>query len=196
MRKRYEIINYLIGKHGYTKYLEIGTGKGQNFNKINCSIKHSVDPEYPSTFVMTSDKFFQELDDSEKYDIIFIDGDHSKRAVVRDVDNSLEHLSDDGIILVHDMSPTSAKVAKKRPKEGRATWYGDGYKYLIILRATNPLLIVRTIDIDCGIGVIKRTLQKQELIDMPERLDYNFMDTDRKHSIGLISVDEFLELNL
>ncbi len=196
MRKRYEIINHLINKYGYTRYLEIGAGKGHNFNKINCPVKHCIDPEYPSTFVMTSDKFFKELDDSEKYDIIFVDGDHSKRAVTRDINNSLEHLSDDGIILVHDMNPTSHKVAKKHPKEGRATWYGDGYKYLIILRATDPFLVVRTIDTDCGIGIIKRTKKKQTLIDMPEKLGYKYMDSDRKYFIGLISVEEFLEMDL
>ena len=85
MRKRFEIIKQLINRHGYTRYLEIGVGKGKNFNKINCLVKHSIDPEYPATFVMTSDKFFKELDDSERYDIIFIDGDHSKRAVMRDI---------------------------------------------------------------------------------------------------------------
>lgn len=196
MRKRFEIINYLIKKHGYTRYLEIGVGKGKNFSKINCVSKFGVDPEYPTTFVMTSDKFFEQLGKHEKYDIIFIDGDHAKRAVMRDINNSLKHINTDGIILVHDMNPTSPKVARKRPKPGNPTWYGDGYKCLILLRSTYPFLIVRTIDTDCGIGVIKRTMKKQPLIDVPEKTSYEFMNKDRWHSIGLISIDEFIESNI
>jgi len=49
---------------------------------------------------------------------------------------------------------------------------------------------------DCGIGVIKRVKKKQSLIEMLDRLTYEYIDSDRKRSIGLISVEEFIEMNL
>lgn len=98
---RSDIINFLIKKNNFKTYLEIGLDNPDvNFNKINCSVKHSVDPFFESdhtefdiksyefeyamkflTFRMTSDEFFETS--SMKYDIIFIDGLHTERKQVR-----------------------------------------------------------------------------------------------------------------
>jgi len=188
--KRYDIINYLIEKYKYKKYLEIGVGQGYCFSKVECETKHSVDTSWPSTFNMTSHKFFDELPDDETYDLIFIDADHSKRVVEKDIANSLKHISSRGIVLAHDMNPTHERFARKRPKEGRPTWFGDGYKCLMALRTKEENLIVRCIDMDCGIGVMRKTKVKQQLIE-PCKLQYKVMDSDRAHYIGLISKEEF-----
>lgn len=196
MRKRNDVIMYLIEKYGYKTYLEIGVGKGSNFRAIECETKHCVDPNYASTYKMTSDKFFKMLDnkkDKRKYDIVFVDGDHSKRAVMRDVNNSLRYLSKGGIILIHDMNPFSERVARKRPKPHIPTWYGDGFKVLMYHRANSPNLFVRCIDTDCGIGVIQPTDTKQQLARI-DKYTYEAMDGDRKRTIGLISVDDFKRL--
>lgn len=193
MKTRTEIINYLIRKCGYTKYLEIGIGDSMNFRSIKAPIKHSVDPFYPSTFNMTSRKFFGQLDD-EFYDIIFIDGDHRGREVRKDIDSALEHLAENGIILVHDINPPNKKVAKSKPKEGVVQWFGDGFKHIVRLRGTRSDLLVRTINIDCGIGVIKPVKKKQGLINLPEKITYGVMSSDRRYYLGLISVEEFLNI--
>lgn len=193
---RTEIINYLIMRFQYKRYLEIGVGVGNNFNKIEVPIRHSVDPYYPATFGVGSNKFFRDLPEEEKYDIIFIDGNHTGKAVMRDIQNALKHLSEDGIILVHDCNPPTHKVAKKKPKEGWVTWYGDGYRNIIKLRATEPNLFVRVIDTDCGIAIIKPTNKKQNTIKIPEKFGYGFMSGDREYSLGLISVQDFLKLDL
>ncbi len=41
---RYELINILIARRGYTSYLEIGVDQGECFNKVKCDRKVGVDP--------------------------------------------------------------------------------------------------------------------------------------------------------
>lgn len=42
--KRWDIINHLIKKNGYTSYLEIGYYKGWSFDRVECNHKTAVDP--------------------------------------------------------------------------------------------------------------------------------------------------------
>ena len=58
-------------------------------------------------FVGTSDEYFESIKDTEvKYDIIFIDGLHHNEQVLKDVENSLKHLSEGGSIVCHDCLPS------------------------------------------------------------------------------------------
>ncbi len=112
---RTDIINFLISKYNFVTYLEIGISGLDNFNKIKIAKKTGVDPgpfvaQYKNTaditFVQkTSDDFFSKLDPKIKFDIIFIDGLHLKDQYLRDVINSLNHLSNNGIIVSHDCNP-------------------------------------------------------------------------------------------
>ena len=44
--KRYDLINWFIDRYDYKNYLEIGLDQSKNcFDKINCLVKHSVDPK-------------------------------------------------------------------------------------------------------------------------------------------------------
>ena len=113
--QRYDIINELIGKFNYKTYLEIGVRNPDDcFNIINCETKHSVDPGYESPdskvdYKFTSDDFFALLESKElnlsptyKWDVIFIDGLHISTQVEKDIKNSLNHLSENGVIILHD----------------------------------------------------------------------------------------------
>lgn len=84
---RTEIINDLLSVlNRETSYLEIGVrNPDDNFNRINASVKYSVDPgiEFdanPVDFKVTSDTFFNKLRKNEilssgiRFDLIFIDG--------------------------------------------------------------------------------------------------------------------------
>src|SRR3990172_11673547 len=101
---RWDVINFLISKYRYSRYLEIGVAAGETFDKVKCAIKHSVDPNdvVPPTFKMTSDQFFASRTSgvdplgAYSYDIIFIDGLHERAQVIKDVDNSLAALSETG----------------------------------------------------------------------------------------------------
>lgn len=106
MNNRLDLINYFILSRHYTKYLEIGVFKGNVLNNVICEEKIGIDPKplCESEYIIktTSDKFFEHLDVDDKFDIIFIDGDHSYDQVIKDISNSLKHLSANGMILLHD----------------------------------------------------------------------------------------------
>ena len=72
--KRWDLINEIIIKKKYTDYLEIGCFDNDCFSKININNKTGVDPLKGGTIKKTSDEFFKT--NSNKFDIIFIDGLH------------------------------------------------------------------------------------------------------------------------
>ena len=71
-QKRTDVINNIIKKNNYKKYLEIGVFCARdNFDKIKIEYKVGVDPgiggRTDATFTMTSDEFFELTND--KFDI-------------------------------------------------------------------------------------------------------------------------------
>ena len=63
-------------------------------------MRESVKPYCVCT---TSDIFFENIDKDQKFDIIFIDADHTYEQVVKDINNSMKHLSANGVIIMHDV---------------------------------------------------------------------------------------------
>jgi hypothetical protein len=156
---RTDIINYLIERYNYNSYLEIGVQfPHSNYDKIEIQNKVGVEP-YPAQDLLhkhivelTSDMFFKSLEDNVKYDIIFIDGLHTREQCREDILNSLKHLSDNGTILVHDCLPT-AEYQTTHEDNGRE-WTGDVWKSIVDIKAKDGL-DVSTIDTDWGIGCIR-----------------------------------------
>ena len=68
---RTNIINKLVKKYDYKRYLEIGVKPGTNFRQVSCEHKIGVDPDQKAcaTNKVTSDDFFEGND--EFFDIIF-----------------------------------------------------------------------------------------------------------------------------
>jgi hypothetical protein len=216
---RWDVINKLINRNGYKDYLEIGYYKGWSFDRIEVKNKTAVDPNPSKTeemetslqygqkvtleegqtlFKLTSDEFFALITPSSKWDIIFIDGLHEANQVLKDVQNALNHLNIGGIIILHDCNP---------PKFEHTTigidgcWTGNCY--LVACFLSNPKSFddseFYTIDTDWGIGVFKpydSILGEWELkmtIDKSDLELYKEFEANRKKSINLISVEEFLE---
>src|SRR5690606_33227271 len=107
---RTKVINKLIADNGYESYLEIGVYDGKNFESIECKHKQGVDPNIPPSlrtstefWRLTSDKFFESTVD--KFDIIFIDGNHEAEQVEKDIVNAYKALNKGGMILLHDCNP-------------------------------------------------------------------------------------------
>lgn len=155
--KRTDIINALIQKYEYKSYLEVGTqDPTSNFDKINTPNKVSVDP-YPRgqvTFVGTSDEYFDSISEDLKYDIIFIDGLHHSEQVLKDIENSLNHLSDNGTIVCHDCLPTTELMQERDDHGGE--WTGDVWKAIAELRVECIDLDIKVVDTDYGCGIIRR----------------------------------------
>ena len=97
---RWDLIEYLINKYGYSDYLEIGCDQDQLFSKIKIQNKVCVDPSSGGNVRKTSDEFFKE--NKKKFDIVFIDGLHTYDQVKKDILNSVNCLKENGIVLVHD----------------------------------------------------------------------------------------------
>ena len=162
MGKTY-IINYLAKKINAKKYLEIGIDQRATFDNIDIPFKVGVDPyvDSPGTVQQTSDDFF--IANNEKFDLIFIDGLHHVDQVYRDIINSLGCLNPDGIIVCHDMLPTSEDM-QITPFRG-GMWTGDCWKAFVNLRQTREDLEMFTIDVDMGLGVIRRGKQDKVRVD-------------------------------
>lgn len=187
---RWDILNFFIAKYNFKSYLEIGVQDYySNCSKIQLLDKTTVDP-YPRNlcnYVMTSNEFFQsQIVTGKKWDLIFIDGLHHESQAYMDVINSLEHLTDNGIIMCHDCLPTSEHM-QLVPDHG-GEWTGDVWKAFTRLRCEREDLYMCTIDTDYGCGIIKRG--KQELFNngiIPDPLDWNYFSMYRNELMNVIS---------
>ncbi|RDK84818.1 class I SAM-dependent methyltransferase [Marinirhabdus gelatinilytica] len=169
---RTEIINFFIKTLSGTKYLEIGVrNPDHNFNKIACENKYSVDPglefkENPATFKMTSDVFFGKLRSETltipsniQFDVIFIDGLHTADQVEKDLQNSLQYLSKDGVIILHDCNPPTEFHQREcfnfKNSPAKHNWNGTTWKAYYKFRH-EPSLYSACFDTDWGVAVLSR----------------------------------------
>jgi hypothetical protein len=189
--RRYDIINTLIKKNNYKRYLEIGIQQGICFSHVNCEYKVGVDPARDSsaTFKITSDEFFKNLNKNEKFDIIFIDGLHISEQVDKDIENSLNVLNDNGTILLHDCNPIIEDHAKEYPIQD--TWMGTVYLSIIKLRLYRDDLSITTIDTDAGVGILTKNKSNKLNYKYEEAMNWNFFDKNRNEILNLISVEDF-----
>lgn len=189
--KRQEIIQLLIDKNQYKSYLEIGVASPDStFNQIKIKNKTSVDPrkDYEYTYNLTSDEFFSI--NTNKFDIVFIDGLHERTQVYKDINNSLAILNESGTIVCHDMSPPNEMCQIVPQQVGE--WCGDCWKAWVQLRMFSSNLEMYVIDTDYGVGIIKRGIQKT----LPLITDFTWkeFEINRKKWLNLISVKEFEDI--
>jgi hypothetical protein len=209
---RFDIINFLLKKYfnSEARYLEIGVADPTVcFNKIRCNNKTSVDPNkyIPSDFInykITSDEFFQELENSNlefpadyKWDIIFIDGLHLAEQVHKDIFNSIRHCNPNGFIVLHDCNPenwfnaySDIEYFLNDPGE----WNGTTWKAFYNFRVTMPIKSY-TVDTDYGVGVIELNKQQQQIQHTNTWYEFGHFKYNRKEQVGLISVDEFYNMH-
>lgn len=192
---RYEVINKIIKFYDHKSYLEIGSLDGENISKIKCSLKQSIDPKlnwlghipiHNPTFKMTSDEFFAKKEyENLKWDIIFIDGDHEREQVKRDIVNSLSRLNDGGTIVCHDMCP-------EREEQLQPRYCNNSWEAFAHFRSTEENLEMYVVETDCGLGIIK--FGKQKTYQGPIKSDWNFFKKNKKEILNTVSVEEFLKL--
>ena len=167
-------------------------GPGVNFNQIECEYKVCVDPTptVPVTFTLTSDDFFKQ--NTETFDIIFIDGLHWSEQVYKDIINSLDVLNDNGYVICHDMNPHSEIIQRYPQAIPESEWTGDCWKAWVKLKSEKEDLYMYVVDTDYGCGVIKKG--KQKIIETPIILNWEYFNENRKYLLNLINVDEFNKL--
>lgn len=156
---RYHIINKLTNIND--TYLEIGVEYGECFNGVHFLNKIGVDPDpkfNPKSgqiIKLTSDKYFAQylIDETTsinfnnceenittpKFNVIFIDGMHQSEYVLRDINNCIKVLSENGTIFIDDILPFNYNEQLKIPikhfyengilKYGE-NWTGDVWKVI------------------------------------------------------------------
>jgi hypothetical protein len=207
---RIQIINLLATKNNLNKYLEIGLrNPWECFDQIICEYKDSVDPGIETDnnmakYKFTSDTFFNLLENSSldipsnfKWDIIFIDGLHTADQVEKDINNSLNHLSDNGYLIIHDCNPPTEYHARSNyydySTSAAGCWNGSVWKAIYKLRCTREDLDISVVDCDWGCGIIKRGLQS--LCEFTNNFyDFDKFEKDKKSHLNLITTDEFLNI--
>ena len=194
------VLQRLITTHQYASYLEIGCFAGQTFGAIDVPQKACVDPQSGGTHSMTSDTFFAH--NTQLFDLIFINGDHSSPQVLKDVENSQQVLSPGGTILLHDCHPLTEWVHQDHLS-------GDGWRAILFLRTRLDLDVVVS-NFDMGMGMIKlrpnsMPLSAELFTDEPH-LDFDrhlrhfpyakLDEIGRNSSLGIVGLAEFFNFAL
>jgi SAM-dependent methyltransferase len=187
---RTDIIQSFITKRNYKSYLEIGTYRNVNFDKITIDNKVSIDPdpEAKATYQMTSDEFFAVNQD--KFDIVFIDGLHEHNQVYKDIQNSLKFLNPNGVIILHDCMPKNEKMQLWDNKSHQfEEWTGDTWKaYYKALNEINYKVYV--LDTDYGCGVIDTSKPKPKLahiVDMEELTYQDYLNLKEENKYNIVN---------
>ena len=130
------------------RYLEVGIEYGSTILNVKAEEKVGIEPVLKLTnykgckiYQGTSDDVFASeiFSIEDPFDLIFIDGYHEFRQVVRDVKNSLKFLNKNGVIVCHDVYPFdyigkyAGLVAKECPGPGLA-WCGDVWKLILYVK--------------------------------------------------------------
>ena len=189
---RFDIINKLIKNKKFKTYLEIGCQSDVNFSKIQIENKVGVDPQSGGTHRMTSDEFFSQ--NKNMYDLIFIDGLHIHEQVLKDIDNSLHFLNENGIILLHDCLP--AKIWHQTIPQTHSSWNGDVWKSIVQSR-TREDIDTYTIKADQGLGLILKRKNRDILVHQIDNFkNLTFKDYYDNHEkfMRLIDENNFLEI--
>ena len=223
-------IQTALSYNGGSTYLEIGVDAGHCFSRVSAQRKIGVDPQFAAgsmqrlipgrlgrevhCFQTTSDAFFAahgQMFDRDRISVALVDGLHTYRQSLKDVENCLRHLDDDGIIVMHDCNPTRRLMAA--PSESyedylrtyvrgwsallarNHAWTGDVWKTVVHLRSLRSDVQVAVLDCDRGVGLVRKAGPRDMLDYSPGDIDglsYSDLEADRKALLNL-KPPEYLE---
>lgn len=222
---RTEVIQKILDKKGANKYLEIGVEFGTNFFPIRVKHKIAVDPNFKISkkiktkwtlkrpFItrakyceLSSDNYFASSKNVNQLDLVFIDGLHSYKQSLKDVENSLQNLKDDGIIVMHDCNPPNEAAAFAADSYEHAIslnlpgwtneWCGDVWKTICYLRSNRNDLKIFVLDSDYGLGIITKE-EANATLDLSnseiENMTYNEFYKNKNHLLNLTDESFFSE---
>jgi len=219
--ERKQLVQDIINKKKFTTYLEIGVFAGGVFFPVKAKRKIAVDPEFTfgkfkrakkilknldnlnaRYYEMPSDDFFQEhaagLFSKQPVDICLVDGMHEFHYALRDVENTLQYLQQDGVIIMHDCNPaTSADAISFDEWKGRnyqGNWNGDVWKTILHLRSLRKDICVFVLDVDYGLGIVcKRPPENMLSFTQAEieKLTFNDFEKNRAQWLNLKPMEYF-----
>lgn len=212
---RISIINELMSKKKLTNYLEIGVFNGRVFFRVKSTFKIAVDPSFAFDALRKAGKFFinpynlfnryiekksddffaedaPELFANKKCNLSLIDGMHEYQFALRDAENVLKYLSEDGVIIMHDCNPITKEEActfeEWKAKGFKGQWNGDVWKTIMHLRTFRDDINVFVLDCDQGLGIITKQKPESRLSfsqDDINRLTYEDFDKNRTGWLNL-----------
>ena len=216
---RVKLIQSLMKQKGLKNYLELGVFNGHVFFRVKSTFKIAVDPEFKfdalrkigktiinpynlfnKYYSKTSDDFFEQdapgLFAKNKIDIALVDGMHEYAYALRDVENILNYLNDDGVIIMHDCNPANKEAARTyeewKEKGMTGQWNGDVWKAIVHLRSTRKDIDVFVLDCDYGIGIITKRKPENNLNFSPLQISsftYEEFNANRGQWINLKRAD-------
>lgn len=155
------------GRHRPAVYVEIGVDRGHTMRAVapHAEVAHAVDVTFANLSAPLPENVVRHEMQSEEFwrrrkgglaDVVFIDGDHSERAVLRDIANALLCLKVGGTIIAHDTFPVEQRWARSH--------CGDGYRVIDALHA-DRLVDCATLQIFPGLTFInwRRQLELGEM---------------------------------
>jgi hypothetical protein len=152
----YNIIINIAQSVGCENFLELGLANGVNHmfmrnfipNCVGVDMSKGFEGDIPRFYQMTTDEFFKQ--NTEKFDIIFIDACHKFDQVKIDFENSLKCLEDRGIIIFHDTDPFDAHMLDD-------SFSSDSYKIANYVRKEHPELDFITLPVSSmGLSMCNR----------------------------------------
>jgi hypothetical protein len=219
---RIKVVQQALDERAKPVYLEIGVSNGLAFRRIAADEKIAVDPVLRLSarsrrladakahathyFETTSDAFFASQTAflaQRGIDVALIDGLHSYEQVVRDVENTLRYLRDDGVIVLHDCNPATASIGFPATSydDFRAhnrwqsllwltgpPWSGDVWKAIVHLRSTRDDLRIAVLKCDWGVGILRKGPPESRLsYSAPQvaALNYEDLAADRDRLLNL-----------
>lgn len=146
-------------------YVELGVYDGSTFNRVHPYVQDwaygvDINPKMKeedmitldsTVYQMSTKQFFEYWNDDihKDIDLIFIDADHSKEAVLEDVANFWPYLKDDtGLMILHDTWPLN----KKQTAPG---YSGDCYLVTKEIKKKYQCELL-TIPVSYGLSIIRK----------------------------------------
>lgn len=128
---------------------------------------------------MTTDEFF--LQNTETFDIVFIDAFHHHTQVMKDFQNSLKVLNSGGIILFHDCNPHNQRYELQDA-------CGTAWRAMVHIRA-NPNFDAIVGNYDYGVGLVRVTQNDDPItvLKSMDELTYDDLNTNRNAWLRLSS---------
>lgn len=157
------LISKIVEITGCKLYLELGILQGFNIQEVSKYSNKSIGVDINDIRIFknfefhkkTTDEFFRDF--NEHPNIIFIDADHHFEQVKKDFINSLNCLSEYGIIFLHDTDPYQLKLLDQ-------TRCGDSYKMHDWIKSNYPELNIITIPITiAGLTMVNREKDRRVL---------------------------------
>ncbi|MDP4264742.1 MAG: class I SAM-dependent methyltransferase [Bacteroidota bacterium] len=219
--ERKQLIQDIINKKKYTTYLEIGVFAGGVFFPVRAKRKIAVDPEFTfgkfkrrkkilknlsnlnaRYYEMPSDDFFNQhagqLFKDNAVDICLVDGMHEYEYALRDVENTLHYLQQDGVIIMHDCNPQTAAAAisfeEWKNKNYEGNWNGDVWKTILHLRSLRKDITVFVLDVDYGLGIVCKRPPEDTLSFTPAQIrnfTYDDLAKNRQQWLNLKPIEYF-----